>query len=176
MVTSPANHTALLATPPEEIKKTCLILTCSMLVQPRINALVFLDVNHVQLENWAAYSRASSLQDNGYTRTVPGLVQLYTERASLCRLARGSAGAQPCPLVHSSTGPQAAWKAAVSVQGQDACTQRSLVQTGTRISHTTQTGNLLLPLESMYVIVSYTTYKSLVFYMNYICRHMNACA
>lgn len=42
-------------------KKTCQILTCSVLVHPSINLLALLDVNHVQAEeNWATYSRASS--------------------------------------------------------------------------------------------------------------------
>lgn len=163
VVTSPANHTASLAMTPGEIKKPCLILTCSILVHPRINAFALLGVNHMQLqENWAAYSRAISPQEMCTPeQCLDWSSYLYAERASPCRLARGSAGAQPWPPVHSSKGPQAAWKAAVSVQGQDVCAQRSLGSDRDRRSHAAQAANLLLPLESMYVTVSYTIYKSL---------------
>jgi len=138
---------------PGEITKPCLILTCSVLVHPRINPLALLDVNHAQLEdNWAIYSRASSLQDGVYTRTVPGLVPLPVHRTGHLRAAWQQAGwgAAPTPA-HSSEG----------VQAGAGCVHPEVTLHQDRLRHTAQTGNLVLPLEPVYVIVSYTIYKSL---------------
>lgn len=136
-------------------KKMCQILTCSILVQPRIKVLALLDVNHVQVEeNWAAYSRARSAKQcvhrkSGWTGPVT-----YTLQGHLwaCGQRWGTA-LSPCPHCGQQQG------AAGSLDG--GCTGARAGHPPTEITLSDQgRGNLLLLLESMYVIVSYTICKN----------------